>query len=271
MHIIREAQRSAPCLLYLPHLQLWWDTASQTLRAALWMLLSDLPTGCHMAVVGTADCPVADLEQDALELFGLGSGMGSSGAFETVPADGEARAAMFAAVADAIALPPAPEPAPHVQASAPEVRHRDLGFMCLFAVASAADVIMSMSSMCTAGLPCCRHFCSTARCEDNMCISLCLLGCCICGLRINPLAHAVPCCAQLPHEPQAVDKAAAAQQAAAEAAQQKQLAADADTVRSLRLQLRHITTGFLGRKRYHHLFAVPPHPEEEPAFWQKVL
>ena len=58
MHALIEARRAAPAVLYLPHLQLWWQTAHASLRATLWMLLSDLPPDLPLLLLAVADCPL---------------------------------------------------------------------------------------------------------------------------------------------------------------------------------------------------------------------
>jgi hypothetical protein len=40
---VTEARRAAPAVLFLPHLRLWWDSASPTLRATLRTLMEDVP------------------------------------------------------------------------------------------------------------------------------------------------------------------------------------------------------------------------------------
>lgn len=73
MHIFMEARRGAPAILFLPHLQLWWATAPHALRATLWMLLSDLPAGSPIALVGTCDSPAAGVQQeDTLHVCSFG-------------------------------------------------------------------------------------------------------------------------------------------------------------------------------------------------------
>lgn len=75
VHAIIEARRAAPAVLFLPHLQLWWETAPASLRATLWMLLADLPPDLPLLLFATADAPLADLDPEALALFG-GHGLG---------------------------------------------------------------------------------------------------------------------------------------------------------------------------------------------------
>ena len=57
MHAFIEARRAAPAVLYLPHVQLWWDTASPCLRATLCMLLADLPPELPLLLLAVADGP----------------------------------------------------------------------------------------------------------------------------------------------------------------------------------------------------------------------
>ncbi|GIM05045.1 hypothetical protein Vretimale_9501 [Volvox reticuliferus] len=59
-----EARRSAPAILYLPHLQLWWQTAPPQLRATLVMLLRDLPPELPLLLLATADVPFSELDRE---------------------------------------------------------------------------------------------------------------------------------------------------------------------------------------------------------------
>ena len=42
LQAVVEARRAAPAILFLPHLQLWWETAPHSLKASLWMMLVSL-------------------------------------------------------------------------------------------------------------------------------------------------------------------------------------------------------------------------------------
>lgn len=64
VHAFVEARRSAPALLYLPHLPLWWATAPPALRAALLMLLEELPPDLPLLLVAVADAPAADIDPE---------------------------------------------------------------------------------------------------------------------------------------------------------------------------------------------------------------
>ena len=56
MHVLIEARRAAPAVLYLPHLQLWWETTGAALQATLRMLLADLPPDLPLLLLAVADC-----------------------------------------------------------------------------------------------------------------------------------------------------------------------------------------------------------------------
>ncbi len=64
-------RRAAPAVLFLPHLHLWWRTASPQLRATLVMLLRDLPPELPLLLLATAERPHQQLDRDlrAADLF----------------------------------------------------------------------------------------------------------------------------------------------------------------------------------------------------------
>lgn len=65
-----EATRSVPAILYLPHLDLWWESASPSLRTTLIIALKDLPSDLPLLVLATADTPLNALSTEVTELFG---------------------------------------------------------------------------------------------------------------------------------------------------------------------------------------------------------
>ncbi|CDF37207.1 unnamed protein product [Chondrus crispus] len=65
----REAMRSVPSILYLPHLDLWWESASPSLRTTLVIALRDLPSDLPLLVLATADAPLNELAPEVTELF----------------------------------------------------------------------------------------------------------------------------------------------------------------------------------------------------------
>ena len=70
-----EACRAAPAILYLPHLQMWWETGHATMRATLWMLLAGLAPDLPLLLLTTADVGLHDMDPEALQLFQTGSSM----------------------------------------------------------------------------------------------------------------------------------------------------------------------------------------------------
>lgn len=72
-----EARRAAPAILFLPHLQLWWETAPASLRATLSMLLADLSQDLPLLLLATTDAPAEELDADALKLFGSEGELGT--------------------------------------------------------------------------------------------------------------------------------------------------------------------------------------------------
>ena len=64
-----EARRAAPAVLFLPHLRLWWDSASPTLRATLRTLMEDVPSDLPLLLLATCDCAWDELDAEAAGLF----------------------------------------------------------------------------------------------------------------------------------------------------------------------------------------------------------
>lgn len=50
-----EAKRNSPCVIFWPHVDLWWENASESLRCCLEMLISDIPFDSHILLFATAD------------------------------------------------------------------------------------------------------------------------------------------------------------------------------------------------------------------------
>ncbi|XP_065176729.1 ATPase family AAA domain-containing protein 2-like [Sycon ciliatum] len=68
--LIREAARTAPCVLYLPRLHLWWSSLSATVLAAIQAQLSNIPPSTPLFVLGTVEKEIDDaLDCSIVELF----------------------------------------------------------------------------------------------------------------------------------------------------------------------------------------------------------
>lgn len=62
VHILGEARRTTPSILYLPHYDLWWENAHDQLRAVLLGLLEELPSESPILLLGTASDLPPDME-----------------------------------------------------------------------------------------------------------------------------------------------------------------------------------------------------------------
>lgn len=69
MSAFREATRSLPSILYLPHLKMWWESASQSLQTTLLIAFKDLPSDLPLLVLATAEAGPLNLPPELLELF----------------------------------------------------------------------------------------------------------------------------------------------------------------------------------------------------------
>ncbi|XP_057845633.2 ATPase family AAA domain-containing protein At1g05910-like [Cryptomeria japonica] len=70
VHIVGEARRTTPSILYLPQLQLWWETAHDQLRAVLLSILEELPSDLPLLLLATSSVPSDELDGEAASLFG---------------------------------------------------------------------------------------------------------------------------------------------------------------------------------------------------------
>ncbi|KAL3678186.1 hypothetical protein R1sor_021142 [Riccia sorocarpa] len=95
VHIFGEARRTTPSILFLPQLQLWWETAHDQLRAVLLMLLADLPSDLPVLLLGTCAGALDEIDSDAVTIFG-------TNVHEVVCPNIEERAAFFARMIDAV-------------------------------------------------------------------------------------------------------------------------------------------------------------------------
>lgn len=59
-----EAKRTSPSILYIPHLQQWWDTAGPALRASFFSLLDSIPSFSPILLLATCNVPPAELDPE---------------------------------------------------------------------------------------------------------------------------------------------------------------------------------------------------------------
>ncbi|KAM9268187.1 LOW QUALITY PROTEIN: ATPase family AAA domain-containing protein 2-like [Morus bassanus] len=67
--LMREAQRTAPSIIYIPHIHLWWEAVGATLKATFTRLLQNIPTFAPVLLLATSDVHHPDLPQEIKELF----------------------------------------------------------------------------------------------------------------------------------------------------------------------------------------------------------
>ncbi|NXL48117.1 ATAD2 protein, partial [Podilymbus podiceps] len=67
--LMREAQRTAPSIIYIPHIHLWWEAVGATLKATFTTLLQNIPTFAPVLLLATSDVCHADLPKEIKELF----------------------------------------------------------------------------------------------------------------------------------------------------------------------------------------------------------
>uniref|UniRef100_A0A3B5AL28 ATPase family AAA domain-containing protein 2-like n=1 Tax=Stegastes partitus TaxID=144197 RepID=A0A3B5AL28_9TELE len=64
-----EAKRTSPSILYIPHIQQWWDTAGQALRASFLSLLGSIPSFSPILLLATCSVPHQELDPEIQCLF----------------------------------------------------------------------------------------------------------------------------------------------------------------------------------------------------------
>ncbi|XP_041758478.2 ATPase family AAA domain-containing protein 2-like isoform X2 [Coregonus clupeaformis] len=64
-----EAKRTSPSILYIPHIQQWWDTVGSALRATFLSLLQDIPSFSPILLLATCSVPHSSLFPEVQDLF----------------------------------------------------------------------------------------------------------------------------------------------------------------------------------------------------------
>ncbi|NWX04665.1 ATAD2 protein, partial [Caloenas nicobarica] len=67
--LMQEAQRTAPSIIYIPHIHLWWEAVGPTLKATFTTLLQNIPAFAPVLLLATSDACHADLPKEIKELF----------------------------------------------------------------------------------------------------------------------------------------------------------------------------------------------------------
>jgi len=61
VRLFKECQRNSPSLLYWPHIDIWWETAYDSLQTTLLLLLDSLSPDEPVFLLATSDAPLEDL------------------------------------------------------------------------------------------------------------------------------------------------------------------------------------------------------------------
>lgn len=64
--MIREAKRTAPSIVYVPHIHLWWETVGPTLKATFTTLLQNIPSFAPVLLLATSDKPHSSLPEEVI-------------------------------------------------------------------------------------------------------------------------------------------------------------------------------------------------------------
>ncbi|KAM9838554.1 ATPase family AAA domain-containing protein 2-like isoform 2-T3 [Aulostomus maculatus] len=64
-----EARRTSPSVLFVPHIQQWWEVAGPVLRASFLSLLGSIPSFSPILLLATTSIPFSQLDPDVQSLF----------------------------------------------------------------------------------------------------------------------------------------------------------------------------------------------------------
>ncbi|NXV02335.1 ATAD2 protein, partial [Cettia cetti] len=69
VQLMREAQRSAPSIIYVPQIPSWWETVGPTLRSVFTTLLQSIPRFTPVLLLATSNVQLRDLPEEINALF----------------------------------------------------------------------------------------------------------------------------------------------------------------------------------------------------------
>ncbi|XP_065524978.1 ATPase family AAA domain-containing protein 2 isoform X2 [Lathamus discolor] len=105
--VMREAQRTAPSIIYIPRIHLWWEAVGATLKATFTTLLENIPTFAPVLLLATSDVRHVDLPKEIKDLFNDSQ----EEVFKIQLPDRQERGTFFEdLIVNQVAKPPAPKP-----------------------------------------------------------------------------------------------------------------------------------------------------------------
>ncbi|KAM8809272.1 ATPase family AAA domain-containing protein 2-like [Eudromia elegans] len=66
---MRDAQRTAPSIIYIPQINVWWESAGVALKTTFTTLLEKIPPFAPVLLFATSNVPYMDLQDEVQELF----------------------------------------------------------------------------------------------------------------------------------------------------------------------------------------------------------
>ncbi|KAK3516621.1 hypothetical protein QTP70_022045, partial [Hemibagrus guttatus] len=67
--VFREAQRSSPSVIYMPHVSDWWEAISDTVKSTFLTLLQDVPSFTPLLILATAEISYQQLPEEVKCIF----------------------------------------------------------------------------------------------------------------------------------------------------------------------------------------------------------
>lgn len=69
--MFREAKRTPPCILYMPHIDVWWDNVSDVTKATFSTQLQDLPVTASVLLIASTNSPWNELSEGVKKMFSI--------------------------------------------------------------------------------------------------------------------------------------------------------------------------------------------------------
>ncbi|CAL8315805.1 unnamed protein product [Merluccius merluccius] len=67
--VFREARRSVPSVVFMPHISEWWEAVSETVKSTFLTLLQDVPSFSPILILATVESPYTQLSEEVKGLF----------------------------------------------------------------------------------------------------------------------------------------------------------------------------------------------------------